>query len=786
MPFGASPPTAYPPYSTMPAQPRPRLARATGSDEPGEGTLIGATQLANVLRRHRWLIVGIVAVCMALAIISVNSETPMYSATSTLRLDTPLSGDGEERALTNSESETRVETETRTLSSHNFAGEVVRELELLDNPAFSGRKVSKGRTKTASKRRIDKAASKLMSMVTVQRVPHTQLITVTVESPHPKFAAMLANRYVEVRQKAGILEKLYQQDRIVAAFDQRVRTAGTALRDAEQKVADYRRDNRMLVGAGSGEDLASVNQLAAEAASAASQRAAAAARAAGVSSATSARPSPDSANSPLLVAQQQRYAELLQRQAELSAFYGPGYPSLANVAAQLDEVKQNMDMEKARVERNAANDAAMAAIRESGLARSEAMGAAARAGVLSGHLMAKTAKAYANTAAGVRLSELERDAETQRTLYVGLATKLKQMSTGLVTGPGLVMHSATPIPRFPFRPAPRKTLGIMLLASTILAFGCAFVAEMLDRRIRSTDQIARLFDLESFATVPMIWSGMSKRKAAGLIRERPGSAFADALRMLLREVTERRRGTSAQVVLITSPLPGDGKTTVAHGLGAIAIAAGLKTVLVDLDLRGPCTVVGGKEGAVDLVACLDEGEPVRGLLEHAGDTSDAALMVIAPHEQIRDPNGFLTSPGLTRFFADLRTRVDLVIIDAPPVLAVKDAANMVELADTTLLVVRWGRTKAEEMTDSLLAMKREVDGAVLNAVDFARHAQGRYGGPVQYFHRAHAYYRGDKDLLRPSFLSTFRQGLRRELAKLDYRRMPFAAWFRRRAGSAGA
>lgn len=739
---------------------RARAMREDRLQDGGRGDLIGATQIANVLRRHRVLVAAIIGSCMALAVVSMILETPMYRATATLRLDTPLAGDGEERAMTSTESETRVETETRTLSSHNFAAEVVRGLELLDNPVFSERKVSKGRTQAASKERIDRAATKLMSMVSVQRVPHTQLITVSAEAPNPKFAAMLANRFVEIRQKEGVLEKLYQQDRIIAALDRRVKSSGEDLRKAEQRVADFRRDHRMLVGAGGGDDLTSVNQLAAEAASAASQKAGAEARAAGVRAASASRTDGDSAMSPLLAAQQQRYAELQQREAELSSFYGPGYPSLVNVAAQIEEVKRNMSVEKARVQGAATADAAAAAVRETGLARSEAMGAGARAGVLSGYLKATTSKAFANTAASVQLAEQERNAETLRALYVGLATRLKQMSTGLVTGPGLVMHSATPIPTSPFRPAPRKSLAIMLLASSILAFGAAFVAEMLDRRIRSAAQIKRLFDLESFASVPMIWPGPSKRRAADLIRSRPGSTFTDAFRVLLSEIAERRTGSGAHVVLITSPLPDDGKTSIAHGLGAMAVAAGMKTVLVDLDLRRSISGLGGRDGAVDLVACMQEPELGSGLLEDGHDPADTSLIVVAPHERIQDPNALLTSAGLSSFFSSLRDRVDLVIIDAPPILAVKDASNMAPFADTSLLVVRWGRTKVEEVADSLTALKRGIDGVVLNAVDFASHARGRYGDSAQYFRRSGAYYRDDKDLLRPSVLTRWMEALR--------------------------
>lgn len=192
----------------------------------------------------------------------------------------------------------------------------------------------------------------------------------------------------------------------------------------------------------------------------------------------------------------------------------------------------------------------------------------------------------------------------------------------------------------------------------------------------------------------------------------------------------------------------------------MAVATGMKTILVDLDLRRSISGLGGRDGAVDLVACMKAPELESGILEDGHDPADMSLIVVAPHERIQDPNALLTSAGLSSFFSSLRDRVDLVIIDAPPILAVKDASNMGPFADTSLLVVRWGRTKVEEVADSLTALKRGIDGVVLNAVDFASHARGRYGDSAQYFRRSGAYYRDDKDLLRPSVLTRWMEALR--------------------------
>lgn len=749
MNFGAYAPRA------LPSPPTGAADEIQG--QPGQ---IGLAHLANVFHRRRWLILGTIAVTMIVTMVSIAMQTPVYEATATLRMDIPVATDGTERSMPTAESEMQIETETRTLASHDFASAMVRDLELLDNPAFSGRKISKGRTARASQSRIDKAAERLLTMIKIQRVPHTQLINVSVQSPYPTFAAMVANRYVQIRQMHGALDRLQRQDKIVAKLAERTRQAGDELRKAEQDVADFRRANHMLVGAAGPGDLAQLNQLTADAAAAASARAGAAAKAAGVGAAARMRTGTESATSPLLSMQEQRYAELLQRQAELSSFYGPGHPSLANVLAQIQEVKTSLEAERTRVRQVAAAEAAMAASRETYLARSDAQDAAAREAALKRSLGALTLKAYDNAAGNVRLAELERTAETQRALYVGLAARLKQLGSALVSGTGLVLQSTAPVPVTPISPTPRKTLAMMLLGSAILGFACAFALEMTDQRLRSGQQIWRLFGLRSFAMIPLMRSGISRADAGRMLSEHPNSIFAEATRTLHTEILRRRHGPGAQVVLITSPFPGDGKTAVAHSLGATAIAAGRSAVVIDLDLRRTPRDGMLTADAANLSPYLEGLAPLQGLLPSPSGEPAKSLLVLSAHKETRDPNAVLASPQLARLFDELRDRVDLIIIDAPPVLAVRDASNMLPLADMTLLVVRWGRTRIDEVASTLAALREPVSGVVLNAVDYPRHAQGRYGDTVQYFRRSRAYYPRDDELVQPTFFDRLLRRLR--------------------------
>ena len=758
MNFGAGIPLALPSGSAGGAE-----------DARGGNGQIGLGHIANVLRRRWPLILSIVGATMLITGLSLWWQTPKYEATATLRMDIPVSGDGTERSIPTAESEMQIETETRTLASNELARALVMDLELLDVPAFSGRKLSKGRTQRASKSRIDKAAAKLLTMVQVRRVPRTQLINVSVQSPYPQFAAMVANRYVQVRQMHGAMDRLQRQDRIITAMTGRTKRAGDELRKAEQAVADYRRASGMLQGGGVG-DVAGLNQLAAETVAAASLRAGAVAKAAGIGAAAQIRPGVESATSPLLTSQQQRQAELLQRQAELSAFYGPGHPSMANVIAQLKEVERNIATEQERVRRSAAREAAIMASHETSLARSDAQSAGAREGTLRRYLGELTSKAYQNTAANVRLAELERNAETQRALYIGLAGRLKQLGSALVSGTGLVLQSTAPVPQQPISPTPRKTLAIALLGSAILALGCAFALEMNDRRLRSAEQIWRLFQLPTFAMIPMLRSGVTPTTARDLIENRPSSVFVEAMRALYQQIRSRRHGPGAQTILITSPLAGDGKTSVAYSLGAAAVAAGQRVVLVNLDLRRIMGPSGRGEDVVDLTRYLEGQGATIALPSNDRESMSNALTVLASQEIARDPAAVISSPQLVRLFEELRSQVDLVIIDAPPILAVGDAANLLPFADISLLVVRWGQTQFEEAAHALAALGEPVAGVVLNAVDYPRHARGRYGDTVQYFRNASPYGQHDPELIQPSALAKLVERWRETLGAKAWQR----------------
>jgi uncharacterized protein involved in exopolysaccharide biosynthesis/Mrp family chromosome partitioning ATPase len=717
---------------------------APGETEPlGQ---FGARQLGNVLRRRKGLILSIVLAVVGLVGLFEFFQPREYQAVSVLSVEAPLGEDGAEQAASAAETEMRIETETQTLASHGFARAIVSDLALLDKPAFAGAGAGPGRTAQAGPEALDAAANMLLSMVQVTRVPRTQLINIAVTSPSPSLSALIANRVAQIRQTRSLAVQMHRQDGLIALLTQRAQQAGAAVRSAEQAVADFRRANGMLVGAGGAADLTQINQIMAEAAVAGAARAESAARVAQVDIAAGLRATPDSATSPLLVQQQQRYAELLQRRAELSSFYGPGHPELANVLAQITEVKHNMDAESARVRRTAAAEAAIATAHDRTLAQGDASGAAARESQLRDYLGGLTATGYRNTAANVRLAALERAAEAQRDLYLGLVNRLKLIWAAAGDSVTLSLQSAAQTPSSPVSPTPVKSLMVAFVGSGMLALILAFALEMADRRLRSAEQIRRHFGLPTFAMIPLHREGLTPVLADNPVFRHPESVFAEATRVLQGEVARRHAGDGGQIVLITSPLPGDGKSSVALCLGAAAIEAGKRVVIVDLDVRRPSQLqaVQRERDAPDLLAYFRGDAPIQRLLPAEqpadSDVETLAITTLSVDGPVDNPASVITAARLARLFDDLRDRFDLIIVDAPPVLAVHDASTMSALADTTLMVVRWGHTVIEEVETSLDLLRRPVTGVVFDGVDYAAHARGRYGDAIQFLPRAAAYY----------------------------------------------
>jgi capsular exopolysaccharide synthesis family protein len=337
----------------------------------------------------------------------------------------------------------------------------------------------------------------------------------------------------------------------------------------------------------------------------------------------------------------------------------------------------------------------------------------------------------------VQYNILKREAEANKVLYEGLLTKLKEagISAGLKSSNIRVVDPAM-IPSSPSRPAKTRNIALSFLVGLVGGIGLALLREYMDNTVKTPDDIENLSRLPSLAVVPAFSDGNRAKKTSRFFKRPtldqdkkielvaqhlPKSQMAEAFRALRTALLLSQPEHPPQVILVTSALPREGKTTAAANLAVTLAQLGDKTVLIDADLRKP---------GVGRLLNLGSGK-YAGLSSYLAGASTLDQVTI-PHPSIPNlaaiptgplppnPADLLSSHKLAEAIAELRTKFKFVVIDSPPIMAATDAVILSVQTDGVLLVVRSGETPKEAFTrtrDLLVSVKSRLLGVVLNAVD---------------------------------------------------------------------
>lgn len=268
--------------------------------------------------------------------------------------------------------------------------------------------------------------------------------------------------------------------------------------------------------------------------------------------------------------------------------------------------------------------------------------------------------------------------------------------------------------------SPRKTLnvGVAVLAGLALGVALSIARQMLDRSVRDVDDLKEVSGLPTLATV-----GAEGRQRRGtgpslLIADtEPGSPRAEAYRQLRTNLTFSAVTHTMQVVVVTSAVAGEGKTTTACNLAITLAQSGRSVLLVEADMRRPMVAEQlGIEGSAGLTNVLTGAVSAEDVIQTWGADG---LHVLAAGTLPPNPSELLGSDAMHRLVDHLRDRYELVVLDTPPVLPVTDASVVAAHADTVVLVVRHGRTTREQVRaalDALSGVGAPVVGTILNGM----------------------------------------------------------------------
>jgi capsular exopolysaccharide synthesis family protein len=279
----------------------------------------------------------------------------------------------------------------------------------------------------------------------------------------------------------------------------------------------------------------------------------------------------------------------------------------------------------------------------------------------------------------------------------------------------------------PLRPSyPRKTILAVLAAGAGLVIGAfiAFLTDRLERGFREMREVNEDTGLRPLGFVPVV---RRPERAFAHLTEQPRSSFSEAVRALRTSLLDSRdTGGKGEVLLVTSSLPAEGKSLIAAALARSAAAAGKRVLLVDSDLRKPTVgkLMRDKNGP-GLVDILDGSVAIKDAIR--SDTASGMDYVSCwATKVVGSPQDLLGSREMRGFIEQARGRYDLVVLDAPPVLAISDARVLVRYCDVVLFVIRWRVTPRQVVRNALELLVSDggpIMAAVLSRVDVRKQAK---------------------------------------------------------------
>jgi polysaccharide biosynthesis transport protein len=709
-----------------------------------------------VLIKRKWTVLGSLGIVFGASLIATLRTTPIYDAVGSIAINKPDPVLQSLRDSTNSGADyydpTDLDTEVRILHSDLLALQVIKQLNLEHLPEFGGT----GSPSTSSLELTTEAlqpdsarANSLLAAfkgnLRVILEPNTRIIDIHYLSPNKDLAARvvnaLAGTYIEQNFKTRFESTMQASDwlsRQLLDLQMKVETS-------QEKLVKYQKDHQIL-GIDEKQNIttAKLDELNKELTAAESERMqkesvyrlaeagdteSAAAVAAGVM-----QDKTSESTSALLEKLQEQKADLKIQVAQLSTQFGPAYPKLAQLNNQIQEIDAQIQSEMKKV---------------AGRLRGDYLASLQRENMLRAALEEQKQQENKLNESAIEYSFLKRDFETDRTLYEGLLQKLKEagVTAGLRSN-NIRQVDMARTPAVPTEPNIPRNLGFGFVLGLSTGVGLAFLLEGIDNTVRTPEQAQAISGLPSLGMIPLgsknnlesnsrgLTVAPSKETVELITQSRPQSQMAEAYRALRTSLLLTSVGAPPKIILITSALPQEGKTTTSVNTATVLAQKGTRVLLIDADLRRPsihkALGLGPRIGLSNVLtggAVLPEAIVRSSLLPN--------LFALPAGTPPPNPAELLASAQMVEVLAELRQHYDHIVVDTPPTLSVTDAVVLSTRADAVVLVIRCGQTTKPALRRSreiLAQVNARVAGVLLNAVNlnspdyyYYYEYQGKYG-----------------------------------------------------------
>lgn len=701
------------------------------------------------LSSRRLIIFGGATLVLALGVFFYFRQVPQFTAEAVVIMD-------EQRAsIVNVDPEApnvmgkdpaAIEDQIEIIMSRELARSVVDKLGLWEDPEFApsaggtpwydvgawfaGDGEDAGETEAVSPDAVaeqqEETISNFLGGIDADVRGKSNAITIMFTSPDPQKAATLANAVADAYAINQLTAKFDATKRATDWLTEQVNMLAAQLETAEDAVERYKAKTGL-----SGEDGASsidkqIAELNSQLTAARAARAEAQARYGQTSRGRSAVP--QVVNAPLISTLRAQEAEVSAKLAELSNKYQDRHPKVMQARSELRDLRSKIAEETSRIV---------------GSMRAELEAAAATEQSIQARLDELEATANDKRQGIVGLRALEREADSIRNLYEAMLARLKStQGTDEIQRPDARILSKAPVPDTPSSPRSISLVfGALIPVALFFGVAVAFVVDRLDNGYRTLKQVEESLGLAAIASVPEVErQGKGGTDPASYVVEKPLSGFAESIRSMQTALDISNIDKPPKVVLITSALPGEGKTTLAISLARLKSRGEGRVVLVDLDLRHPNVLKLSKNqaGASGIVEVLSGQVDLAGAL--ISDTR-SAVQILGVNQAAISPPDVLASNAIGKLIETLRGAFDYIVIDSAPTLPVNDTKLILKHVDSVVFAVRWEKTAREAVASAIRQLRDAgaiIAGVALNRSDTRRSTIYSYGSGA--YSKYSAYY----------------------------------------------
>jgi succinoglycan biosynthesis transport protein ExoP len=669
----------------------------------------------HVVLRRRWLALAVFVLVVGAVTARVLLVRPVYQAQSQILIEreVPKVVDFDEKARVDDAWQDYYQTQYRLLQSRLLARKVVERLHLLQDPEFGGPRpaaeleAAEAAAPGASPA-MEQAIDLFLDRLKVRPVKNSQLVAVAYQAYRPGLAAQVANALPEVYIQQSLDFRYRISAEAGAWLARENEEQARKLESAERALQKYSEDEGLVnVEERRGLVEQELKDLGSALNAAKTRRLEKEALYLQMRGAGNAEELPEVIRSPLVQTLRTELATLERQNAQLMAKgYLEQHPEAVKVREQVEGTRQKIAAEARRIVRAAQNDYQVAADQERRVA-----------GALEG---AKD-EALDLQKRALKYDALKRDLDASQRVSDSLVVRQKQTDVVRdVKASNVHVIDAAVVPSSPVRPRVARDLGLGLLLGLGLALAAAFVRDYLDTSVGRPSDV-RLLGLPLLGVIPEAPPRARPLVVARSMRPEP---FSEGYRVLRTALPLPPDEGDGQVLLVTSTLPGEGKSVTAMNLALTLASTEEKVLLIDADLRRPALhgLVGARR-VPGLSEVLIGMEPAAKAIQRVQGSRLALLPAGTPLQ--RNPADLLATHALRRLLAELRDGYDRIVLDTPPVGTIADALILAPQAEGVLVVARSGKVTRSALTHVLERLGNaggKVLGVVLNRARPDRHA----------------------------------------------------------------